>query len=389
MPFRVSKSLKWLLGTMLLAVTAWQLRITARVLPVVDLVEYWSAARLLVHGENPYSPSRMLAIEKSAGSNQADPLLMWNPPWTLAFVAPMGWLSYRATYLLWLAINFAILVICANKLWIYYGGSPEKRFVAWIIALTFVPTLTVLGLGQIGPLILLGITLFLLWRDSHPWLAGAVTVLIGIKPQLCYLFWIALLFWVIRERRWRVLAGAAIAFAAATLVPLLFRPSIFADYAGQFYAARLLRNPSPNLGTLLRGWLSPSTDWMQFVPSVLGGAWFVWDWRRKVEWEWPAGMPLLLVVSIASTSYGWVFDHVVLLPAVFQIATLMAYRRDADRNWAVAVSYFLVNAGIVACIGLRAVGIAYAWVAPAWLVLYFAALGWKSPAVRHGQQAIN
>jgi hypothetical protein len=383
MPGWVARTLKFLLTALLLAMAAWQLRNTAGGLPVVDLVEYWSAASLLVHGENPYSPSQMMITEKSAGWSQADPLLMWNPPWTLAFVAPMGWLSYRATYLLWLAINFVIVVVCANKLRIYHGGSPQRHYVAWIIALTFVPTLTVLGLGQIGPLILLGITMFLRWRDSHPWLAGAATVLIGLKPQLCYLFWIALLFWVIRERRWRVLAGAAIAFAAATLVPLFFRPSIFMDYAGQFHAARLLRNPSPNLGTLLRWWVAPTADWLQFVPSVLGGAWFVWYWKRTAEWDWSAGVPLLLVVSIVTTSYGWVFDHVVLLPAVFQIATWIAHRRDAAKSWAVALSYVLVNA----CIGLRAVGIAYAWVAPAWLMLYLAALGWKATLIGHVQQA--
>jgi Glycosyltransferase family 87 len=385
MPDRVAKALKWFSLVLLLGVTAWQFRITSRVLPVVDLVEYWSAAHLLVHGENPYSPSRMLALEKSAGWSQSDPLLMWNPPWVLAFVAPLGGLSYRATYLLWLAIHLAILVFCANKLWIHYGGSPQKLHIAWILAFTFVPTLTVLGLGQIGPLILLGITMFLLGRDRHPWLAGAATVLIGIKPQLCYLFWVALLLWIIRERRWRVLAGAAFAFAAATLVPLIFRPSIFADYAGQFHAARLLRNPSPNLGTLLRWWLAPSANWLQFVPSALGAAWFVWYWKRKASWEWTSGMPLLLVVSIATTSYGWVFDHVVLLPAIFEIATRIANGRDAVKNWAVGLGYFLGNAGIAACIGLHAVGVAYAWIAPAWLVLYLVAMGWKSQATRQIQ----
>ena len=365
-----AKAFKWVAVALLLAVAAWQLHLTALNLPVVDLVEYWSAARLLVHGGNPYSPAQMLDSEQAAGWNHSRPLLMWNPPWALAFLLPLGFLSYRTSYLLWLAINFTIVVICGSKLWLHYGGSPQKLYLAWIIALTFVPTLTVIGLGQIGPLILLGITIFLLLRDSHPWLAGAATVLIGLKPQLCYLFWIALLFWIIRGRRWQVLAGAAIAFAAATLVPLLLHPSIFADYTAQFHTAPLLRNPSPNLGTLLRWFVSPSSSWLQFVPSGLGVVWFVWYWRSKVEWEWSAEMPLLLVVSIATTSYGWLFDHVALLPAVLQIAVLIMRRQDAMRNWTIMLFYFLANAGVIACIGLHATGIAYTWVALAWLALY-------------------
>ena len=200
-------------------------------------------------------------------------------------------------------------------------------------------------------------------------------MLIGLKPQLCYLFWIALVFWVIRERRWPVLAGAAAGFAVAALVPLLFRPSIFGDYAAQFHAARLLSNPSPSLGTTLRWSVSPSSNSLQFVPSGLGAAWFVWYWRNEAVWEWSAGMPLLLVVSIATTSYGWLFDHVVLLPAVLQIAALIVQRHDAVKSLTITLSYFLINAGIALCIGLHAIGIAYLWVAPAWLVLYMVATG--------------
>jgi hypothetical protein len=373
MAVRDAKAFKWVAVALLLGVAAWQLHISARNLPVVDLVEYWSAAHLLVHGGNPYSPTQMLVLEKASGWSQAGPLLMWNPPWALAFVLPLGFLSYRAAYLLWLAINFTILLICANKLWLHYGGSPQRLCLAWIIALTFVPTLTAIGLGQIPPLILLGITMFLLLCDTNPSLAGAATVLIGLKPQLCYLFWIAFLFWVVRGRRWHVLAGAAMAFAGATLVPSLLRPSILVDYAGQFHAARLLSNPSPNLGTLLRWSVSPSSAWLQFVPSGLGAAWFIWYWRSKADWKWSARMPLLLLVSIATTSYGWLFDHVVLLPAVLQIAILIVQRRDAVKNRTIPLSYFLVNAGIALCIGLHAIGIAYTWVAPAWLVLYMMA----------------
>lgn len=366
MALRVAKLLRWVWAILLLGIALWQLRATHEAAPVVDLVEYWSAAHLLIRGENPYSPPQMLAMERSAGWTQADPLLMWNPPWALPFVLPMASLSYRTTYLLWLALNFVVVLMCANKLWAQYGGSPEKWRRAWMLALAFVPTLIVLGLGQIGPLILAGITMFLVWRDRRPWLAGAATVLVGIKPQLLYLFWIALLVWIVQEKRWSVLAGTAVAFAVATLVALFFRHSILADYIAQFHAAHVLKNPSPNLGTLLRAWISPGSSWLQFVPTALGVAWFAW-YRRRRRWEWSQGMPLLLVVSVATTSYGWVFDHVTLLPAVVQEALKPGWSR------AVIVVYLLVNVVLVLSITLHATGMAYAWVAPAWLAVYLLA----------------
>jgi hypothetical protein len=72
--------------------------------------------------------------------------------------------------------------------------------------LTFAPAYLVLILGQIGPLILLGLVGFLLCaRDKHWKWAGAFTILISIKPHLLYLFWIALVLWIIEKRQWQLM----------------------------------------------------------------------------------------------------------------------------------------------------------------------------------------
>jgi hypothetical protein len=369
------KVLKRMVAVLLLGVAAFQLHSTLSPPPVVDLIEYWSAARLLRQGGNPYSPEQMLAVERAAGWRQAVPLLMWNPPWTLPFALPMAWISYRATYLIWSVINVAIVIFCADKLWSEYDGSPKRRLLAWVTALTFIPAIAAIRLGQITPLILLGIIAFLMWRDTRPFLAGIATLCIGLKPQLLYLFWIALGLWLIRRRRWEVFAGALTAFAAAALVAIYFRPTIFADYIGQFRGAQVLANPSPNLGTLLRWSLSPTATWLQFVPSAVGAAWLFWHWMNRAEWEWSREVGLLSLVSLATTSYGWLFDQVTLLPAVIQTAAVMERRKSFAGDWTLALCYLLINAGVVLSIRLHAVGVAYTWVAPAWLALYLIAKG--------------
>ena len=82
-------------------------------------------------------------------------------------------------------------------------------------------------------------------------------------------------------------------------------------------------------------------------------------------------MPLLLVVSAATTSYGWVFDHVTLLPGVLWVASMP--RWDRAMGWAVTIAYVLVNVVLVLSITFHATGMAYAWVAPAWLGVYLMA----------------
>ncbi|HEX3149936.1 MAG TPA: glycosyltransferase 87 family protein, partial [Gemmataceae bacterium] len=126
-----------------------------------DFVEYWAAGSLNANGLNPYDGALLLPLERRAGRDTDEPVMMWNPPWTLSLAMPIGVLMPRVAQLLWLAVSLALVVLCADCLWSVYEGPSSRRWVAWLLALTFMPTLFVLHAGQIGPFILLGITGFL------------------------------------------------------------------------------------------------------------------------------------------------------------------------------------------------------------------------------------
>jgi hypothetical protein len=334
-----------------------------------DFVEYWSAARILLAKGNPYSPDAILSAELTTGFPGKQPLLMWNPPWTLPFILPFGALSYGKASAAWLLLNLAIVFACADSLWREYGGVPRQRWLAWLMAASFFPLLTSLGLGQIGSLMLLGITLFLRYQSSRPLLAGAATILIAIKPQLLYLFWILLLLECLRQRNWKLLVSSAGALLVASLVPVLFRPSIWRDYLELAGSGEVLRYPSPNLGTLLRA-LFGDRAWLQFLPPLFGAAWAVFFWRfRHQDWNWSGQLPLLLLVSLVTTAYGWLFDQIVLLPAVIQVAVLLARCDGQPRRQALAI-YVSTNMLMVVFVALRKTGTAYTWTAPAWLAMY-------------------
>jgi len=53
-----------------------------------DFIEYWAAGRAILSGNNPYSADQLLSLQKSAGWTKADPLMMYNPPWTFFFTLP-------------------------------------------------------------------------------------------------------------------------------------------------------------------------------------------------------------------------------------------------------------------------------------------------------------
>lgn len=341
------------------------------VLPPDDFVEYWAAGRLNAHGQNPYDGSLLLPLEREAGRDTSEPVMMWNPPWTLTLVTPIGLLKPRLAQLLWLAASLGLVVLCADLFWRLYGGPADRRWVAWLLALTFLPTLFVLQAGQIGPFILLGITGFLVAeRAGRPGLAGAAAVLMAIKPHLVYLFWIALAAWAARRPlpdRGKVVAGGLLVGALATAIPVVCNPAVI----DQYREAMVHRTPdqwkSPTLGSLLREVLGAERFDLQFVPTAVGLAWLIaWArWQRGREWVWAERLPMLLLMSFVTASYGaWPFDLVILLPAVIQVAARRIVAGDRRSIVVAAMAYLAINGAALAMNLHHCTSETFVWMAP-------------------------
>lgn len=341
-------------------------RLTA--LPLIDFVEYWAAGRLNVHGENPYDPAAVHQLERAAGRDH-DGILMWNPPWTLPLVMPLGLLDCRTAHLLWLAVQGVILVWCGDALWRLYGGAPSHRGLAWLLALTFLPSLFALTAGQIVPFVLLGAVLFLVFvRQGRDFLAGASLVLLAIKPHLAYLFWIALLCWCLSRRRWAILGGGLLGGAAALGVAMLCNPAVLGQYWHTFTHQPPAQYRSPTLGTVLRLWFGEEHFCLQFLALLPGLAWLLPYWlRHRRDWEWSERLPLLLLVSMLTAAYGaWLFDLALLLVPVLQTAART--RRDTWKP--AALAYLAINAVAASQLAVEAEYFAFIWMTPALLLAY-------------------
>ena len=76
--------------------------------PPDDFIEYWAAAKLALDGQNPYDPELLLPLQLAAGRRTDEAVMMWNPPWSLTVVLPLGFLPAREAQLLWLVVNLEI-----------------------------------------------------------------------------------------------------------------------------------------------------------------------------------------------------------------------------------------------------------------------------------------
>ena len=124
-------------------------------------------------------------------------------------------------FLIFSAINLAILIFMVRGIARYYGYSSREVWYWYVICLGFAPFFELLYYGQINAVTLLGIVLFFLWQDSHPVLSGgglSLAILTKVSPLVFFVY-------LAVTRRIKVLV-AAILWTAGWIVLSIFRYGI-------------------------------------------------------------------------------------------------------------------------------------------------------------------
>jgi hypothetical protein len=336
--------------------------------PLDDFAEYWAAGRLNLAGGNPYDPSAMLAEQRQIGWTATEPVMMYNPPWTLALAMAFGAVPFYIARSLWLPVQILVTLWCAVRLWALYGGAPHHAIRAGGVALLWMPTLAALRMGQLSPLILLGLVGFL-WSLAHrrEFGAGMFMALTFVKPQLVALVCFAFLVWAVADRRWHALAGALVGTGLASITAVALNPDVFGEY-GRLMSSTPPTHAfeSPNIATILRAAVGRSSDWLQYLPVVLGALIVAFRWhRRRNSWDWSDELPTLIVLSCLVTPYGgWGFDLVVLLLPILAIAARLQRANASAALWLAGGVFSLITC--IACIlhAARAPQATFIWMVP-------------------------
>jgi hypothetical protein len=244
------------------------------------------------------------------------------PPWVILFFLPFGLLPFNISRLLWYLLCVGLILYSCNRIWIFYQGPKNYRYLAWLTGITFSASLFALIWGQLSPLVLLGIILFIENCDGNDkkyiWLSLSI-FLIAMKPHILFLFWPALFLWSVKRRQWRLLIISPLSLIGATICVSLFVPEIIPSFIQS-----ILRNPPSNFGTPTLGyWLrinfGEQKYWLQFLPFIFGFIWFCYYWNRnKNTWRWADNLTILIFGSILTTPHSWTHDYLILLPGILQ-----------------------------------------------------------------------
>ena len=170
--------------------------------PHMDFDVFLHSARALWEGGDVYSEN-------------GGPSISTNPPFWTVLVAPLALLEPITAYRIFVLITVVAGVASVAGMVAELGLRPAWAVVAAAMLLFSNPFLGTLALGQVYPLLTLGLVIaWIADRRGKPLASGiALGLVLAVKPQFA-----PVLLWPLLRRRWRAFAAAAASGAAATLV---------------------------------------------------------------------------------------------------------------------------------------------------------------------------
>jgi hypothetical protein len=208
-------------------------------------------------------------------------------------------------------------------------------------------------------------------------MAGVFLWLCLLKPHLFLSFGVVLLLWVIANKAYSVLLGAATAVATSTTISLLLDPHVWIQYLTLMRTWGIERELIPCLSVTLRFLVKPDAVWIQYIPAVVGCVWSVsYFQKHSTEWDWMKHGSLLMLVSVLTAPYAWGTDEAVLLPAIMSTIYLSQSRALIG---ALALASATIEIELLFKAPLHSQ--LFLWTAPVWFAVYcFAAIRQHQPA---------
>jgi hypothetical protein len=296
----------------------------------IDFIQYWSAWRLISTGANPYDPELLHETQAALVANTPALVFSWNPPWTYTLLSPFLAFPFSIAAKLWCLFQVAILLVVAATGSKALRAPPLSTVGAAFAALFFVPSLYSIRYGQLGTLFALALVCFLLCVNSRRYMLAGLSLLpLSVKPHLFILLVIPGVVWITqipRECATRFIGGALGGFVALVGMTLVLAPDSLSWWitaatqttTADFGLVHFERWQTHTMATAVRALLDSAQGaaprWpMVMIPATAFTLTSLYFWLRRPTIEWSHVLPPMICLSIATSSYGWVYDQSALL----------------------------------------------------------------------------
>jgi hypothetical protein len=304
-----------------------------------DFYPIWLTSRRWIRdGLDPYGPALTREIQIGLLGRSLDSHLPNDPPsdyrrfaypaFTDLLFWPLSEIPFRILRIAWVAL-LAGLLATTVVFWARALSWPLRGnwlIVAILLTLCSYPELEGLYAGQLGVFVgfLLAASLLALVRNRLV-LAGTLMALATIKPQIVLLTIVYLFFWCVND--WRLRSRFMIGFLA-TMSVLLAASFVVLPHWVQSWVSVIQGYPRYSTPPLARELLGSTlgTHFGVYVIALLllAALWLAWRGRTAAvgsEQFWLTLSILLAITTITLLPGTAVFDHVILLPGIFLLAS--------------------------------------------------------------------
>jgi len=213
---------------------------------LTDFFCFWTAARLVISGEDPYDPNVWneatagTIVDRSGRERSAPcPGRSGYPLTTSVALAPLGALPLVPAATLWQALLISGALCGTVLIWRAFATGPGGTGLFSTLVFASQPFAFTLITAQFGGLLLGLVGIALALEATRPRLAGAVFALLALKPHVAALALLALpIRWLSRGPR-AALVGASLVAVALLAMSLGLRPLWPAAWIGELGGHRL------------------------------------------------------------------------------------------------------------------------------------------------------
>ena len=296
-----------------------------------DFMSLWTGARAVLRGLNPYDPAVWTPLRAEYGSEWMPDDTAPFPLWAFLLMIPFALLPLPQAAAAWLTFQ-ELLLLLNIVLLARYAGFRRPGFNELVIyvptAFISLATVLVVHTGQITYLLLaIPVTYLVLRRRGNDFAAGFLLPLLALKPNPFILFVPLVGLWLLWQRRWRTVAGAA----AGGLLLLAVGELVLPGWLPQWMAVRSkteVVSITPTVwglaAELLPGWWLPLGMVFVIAVTALTG-WYIFSHRDLDD---ATVMSLAMAASLLITPYTWAYEQALLfLPWMWLVVRAQNWRR--------------------------------------------------------------
>jgi len=225
------------------------------------LVPWLGARTYLQYGVSPYdaqSTQRAQIVYYGRLAAEGDDLLRLATSFPVELLYfPFALITdYPLALGLWMSVGEIVLVAAAFLTLSLTGWKPRWFLLSIILlfAILGVYSFRALTSGSAAPLVVFGIVAALVAiKDERDELAGALLALSFFKPSVAAVFLLFMLWWIVANRRGRIVLGFLMAVGFFTLISFFLLPSWLLPYLRGLVSA-FRYNPGLTVGSLLAEW---------------------------------------------------------------------------------------------------------------------------------------